>query len=358
MQKKKMTVMVLPAGASCNLACRYCYHGKLQKESHRHIMPLETFQKIVEDSRSLSYAIDFLWHGGEPLLTGIPWYQTAMDIQKRVDFKGPVRNVIQTNGTLINREWTQFFAENHFLIGISMDGPQNLHDANRCHRRGRGTFREVMQGIENLRAAKRAFGVITVVTRGNVKYPEEVYSAIRVSGARSCAFHFYSSEGTADAEKFAPTSKDLLRFFKEVLRLWFAEDNPSFMIRDFQNIIRVVCGGTPLDCASNNNHCRRFVAVMPDGEVYPCHRFIGKQEFRLGNVHDTDLTTIYRRARHIYDRLAELPQKCMSCRWLKMCGGGCAHERYTASGTFASTHPQCQVRKELFKYLTSRVPRV
>lgn len=351
---QKITVMILPVGSICNLSCSYCYHG----DRSGRIGKVKTIQssnlkKIIEDSRELATDIDFLWHGGEPLLAGLDPYQKALTFQKSTVFNGSVRNILQTNAVLINDKWAKFLAQNNFLLSVSLDGPEHLHDKNRYSHDKQGTFKLVSRGIKKVIDAGRDIGVISVVTKTNVNHPDEVYATLKAIGARTCAFHFCSGD-ESDNFSFVPSDKEGVSFFKRVFDLWLKDDDPNFLIRNFRNVLRVMYGGKALDCASNHDHCRRFMAITLNGDVYPCHRFVNKSDFRLGNISNQTLLSIYKKAGDIYDAMADIPKKCFRCKWFKACGGGCAFERLTASGKFLSEHPECELKLQLFSYIEEK----
>ncbi|MFH1393232.1 MAG: radical SAM protein [Patescibacteria group bacterium] len=357
---QKLAVLILPAGIDCNLSCSYCYHSGVRKRNvPMEIMSLEVLREAMDGSRDIAPNIDFLYHGGEPMLAGLDFYQKTLDIQRKLEFRGKARNILQTNGVLINDSWVNFIVKNGFFISVSLDGPENLHNKNRyminCRGIKSGTHSLVKNGIQKMIARGRQVGAIAVITTINVNYPAEVYQALKSSGVRTCVFHLYSKDEGAQNNDLAPTDEAASSFFKQVFDLWFKEDNPSFMIRNFRNVVRVFFGGKALDCASNYNYCRRFIAVAPNGDVYPCHRFVGRNDFKIGNVLERRLSVIYKQNADMYEEMATIPQKCFSCRWFKLCGGGCSYERFVANGKFQSTHPECNVKQQLFFYINNAI---
>jgi len=146
----------------------------------------------------------------------------------------------------------------------------------------------------------------------------------------------------------------MLAFVKKIFDLWLEDDNPAFRIRNFRNVIRTMCGGKPIDCSSNVGGCKRFIAITANGDVYPCHRFVGRRDFVIGNLLEKSLPDIYADAADLYEKLCELDENCVHCEWLTACGSGCAFERLVANGTFKSMDPECQVKKGLFAYITEK----
>ncbi|MFH1990747.1 MAG: radical SAM protein [Patescibacteria group bacterium] len=346
--------MILPVGLNCNMTCSYCYHaGKNFSQGKFHRMPDEIIWKTIFESSQLAKNVDFLWHGGEPLMVGINHFKKAVQIEKEINFAGRVRNMIQTNGVLLTQAFCDFFAKENFKISTSIDGTKKINDTNRCFANGKGTYDKVKKAINLWRATGNNIGAIVLVTKANVNHPAEVYRGIKRLNLTSCAFHF-CSQNEKCLTSMIPGRKETFEFFRSVFDKWFENDDPSFPIRNFRNAIRVLCGGKPLDCASMVDGCRGFIAVSENGDVYPCHRFVSKNEFLMGNIHYRSLSEIYENATHEYDRICSLSGECKSCKWLEMCGGGCAYERFVTNGAFNSVHPECSIKKMIFRHIEKK----
>lgn len=358
--RQKMTFLVLPVGLNCNLACKYCYHGGLSGQTGCHErMSDDILRRIISDACEFQSNIDFLWHGGEPLLAGLGHFMNAVRFQDEVFltggvFNGAVRNIIQTNLSLFNREFCEFFAENGFVLSTSIDGDEKAHDANRLYGNGSGTHAEVLDAIAMWRARGNKIGAVTLVTDQNVERAGETFHALKSSGITSFNFHFYAQD-EFDSIGGIPDSEKSSRFFREVFDLWLKDDNPDFPIRNFRNVLRFLCGGRPLDCTSSVNGCRGFMAINANGDVYPCHRYVGRKEFCIGNILESSLYAIYSNAEALYASLCSVHEKCHGCEWLNVCGNGCAYERLTMKGSFNETAPECEVKQGLFRYIKEQV---
>ena len=349
--RKKMTVMILPVGLRCNLACSYCYHsGDPKRASCSEQMSDEVLQKIIVDSSYLAESVDFLWHGGEPLLAGIEHFRKSLLLQKKTSFVGRVRNMIQTNGTLLNDYWCESLSSNRFLVSTSIDGPEAINDANRISMNGKGSHKKVVDSIARWKQTGNKIGVVSLVTKDSVDYPKEVYKGIIASGASSCAFHFCSQNDDGSVAVL-PKKEQVIEFFKSIFDLWFADDNPNFPIRNFKNILRAMFGGAPIECASRVGGCKGFIAISSGGDVYPCHRFVGRPKFCIGNINKKSLAEIYNDASGIYEKMCLIPSKCGQCHLIGVCGGGCAYERLVGGGSFQSVHPECECKKAICDYV-------
>ncbi len=357
--RQKMTIMLLPVGLKCNLSCKYCYHGVMSKKlKELEVMSDSILERIICESSLFASDIDFLWHGGEPILAGIDHFKRAIEFQKQnalTDSKinGRIRNVIQSNLTLLTKELCDFFAENNFILSTSIDGYQEAHDANRVYFNGLGTYARVIESVSMWRNKGKSIGAVSLVTKASVEQPIKFFEQLKNSGITSCNFHFCAQDESRSIETI-PEKESTARFFKTIFDLWMKDDNPDFPIRNFRNVLRTFCGGKPLDCHSNVEGCFGFIAVTVNGDVYPCHRYVGRENFCIGNVLETSLIDIYNNSNAVYREFFSLGQECRICEWLNVCGGGCALERFTAKGSFEVPDPDCLLKKELFEYIKNK----
>ena len=350
---RKRTVIILPVGTNCNLNCTYCYHGD-KREKIKVISP-EILTRTYEEISKYAENVTFLWHGGEPLLAGVNFFRQALELQNQIRFFGEVRNIIQSNGTLINEEWANFILEKNVMFGVSIDGPKEIHDKNRKNFEGNGSFERIIAGIKMLREiGLNRIGSIVLVTKDNVDYPDDVYNILRTCGVTSSVLHF-CSETEDGISSLIPDFDKAVRFFKRLFDLWIEDDDPSFRIRNFTNVLRVLCGGRPVECASLYKGCRQFITVDNQGDVYFCHRLVRNREFKMGNLMEKSLSEIIAASEKFYTEASDIPKECFLCKWFPACGGGCAQERLVASGRFNSRHPECELKKTLFSYIEQRV---
>ncbi len=350
----KRTIIVLPVNTSCNLDCTYCYHGKKKKVK---VISPEVLIRVYDEISKYAENVTFLWHGGEPLLAKVSFFRRAVDLQSSIGFYGKVHNNIQSNGTLLNKEWVDLFAKKKVTFGVSIDGPKKIHDKNRKNFDGSGSFDKILAGIKLLREnGINRVGSITLVTKDNVDFPDEVYRALRTCGVTSAVFHF-CSETEDGVSSLIPDLAKAARFFQRVFDLWLKDDDPSFRIRNFVNVLRVLYGGRPLECASLYDGCRQFITVNNRGDIYFCHRLVRNNEFKMGNIMEKSLTEIIVASEKFYTEASDIPQECFSCKWFPTCGGGCAQERLMANGRFKSKHPECELKKALFSHIEKKVKR-
>lgn len=343
------TFIVTPVGNSCNLRCDYCYHGNLPK------LPLikmseMILRKFIKESLSAFDGVRYVWHGGEPLLAGFDFYKKALSFQKKYKRKDQVIvNGIQTNATLVDRDWATFFADNNFYVSVSLDGTKDLHNLHRDN-----SYDRVVKGMEILSRYLKRMGIILVVNRDNVHFADEIYKSFYVNGWHR-GFELHPCMPTADGNnELVPEANDLLNFMCRIFDLWWGQDNPDFIIRTFRDVIRVFLGAYPVTCASQRKGCLHISSIDYNGDVYTCSRFMKEKEGYLGNILIDSLDNILqsREAKTIYRRMAKLPKECLICEWLRYCGGGCAYQRWLDGW---SKYYSCSTRSSFFKYVVSRL---
>lgn len=357
--RQKMTFLILPVGLRCNLACSYCYHGVVSRETRcKGVMSDEILERIIRGSMPFAQDFDFVWHGGESLLAGMKHFSSAIRLQNMAfmtgaPFTGRIRNVIQSNLTLLDSKWMKLLSEKNFLLSTSIDGSRAAHDANRVHRNHSGTYDKVRSSIAAWRGMGHELGAVTLITKVNVDFPDETYVSLIESGITSFNFH-YCAQDEAGSIGIVPDSAKTAKFLKRVFDLWFKDDNPDFPVRNFRNVLRVLGGGRPLDCTSLVDGCRGFMAINYNGDIYPCHRYVGRPGYKIGNILTDSLHEAYGKADSLYQSMGSLGPKCQRCEWLDACGNGCAFERLTTNGSFASTAPECEIKKDLFSHIRSK----
>lgn len=349
------TIIVEPVGAGCNLSCKYCYHSNIRKEKLE-VMSEYVLRTLIRESLKINNKrIKFLWHGGEPLLAGLNFYQTAIKIQNqyRLSKNQQIANHLQTNAILIDKEWAGFFRDNSFKISTSIDGPAWLHDKCRCFQNGKGSFHKTIKGIETLKQFGLNVGVVVTINRYNVKYPDLIYQTLLDLDIKN--FEFNIASDVPGISSLAPSSFEASKLLKRVFNLWFCTDDPSVYIRIFHNVIRSLVGAQTKDCSFAYNRCREYIASDEKGAIYTCGRFLKEEEAYLGSCLNKSLVGILNaeKTKQIYDQVSRVKEECLECQWLGACGGGCAYQRWF-NGGFGSHFPQCEIRKSLFQHIEKK----
>lgn len=278
----------------------------------------------------------FNWQGREPTLAGLDFFREAVRLQKKYMRPGQkITNFIQTDGTLLNREWAEFFYENNFLVAVSLDGPEQIHEAGR--NRKSGSFRKTMRGIELLQKMNVRFNIVTVVSSVNQDHPQEVYSFFK--GAGITFQHYvehvdFESEGVLSLYSVTPGRWG--GFMSSVFDMWHKDDTRRISISLFDSIISRLSIGQHTLCSMSENCCRSLV-VLHNGEIYPCDMHVDP-DFRLGHMTTDFLSTVFELETYKKWGKAKKPLHpyCLKCRFLFLCMGGCPAKRSAGKNALCS----------------------
>jgi len=342
--------MSKPVGPLCNMDCDYCYYIEKdilypQRKSFK--MTDELLERFVESyiqSQTTPF-IQFTWHGGEALLRGIDFYRKAVKFQQQYGRGREISNCIQTNGLLLNDEWCRFFKENQFLVGISIDGPEKMHDYYRKDCGGRGTFARVMRGIELLQKHEVDFNTLSVLHDYNVRYPTEIYRFFKEIGSQYMQFSpiverlgtrddglelLTATDQPADSE-LASWSVDPIaygQFYINMFNEWVKQDVGRYYVQLFDATLACLVGEQPGVCIYAKT-CGHALAMEHNGDVYACDHFV-YPEYLRGNIYNQSLiemTLSDEQIRFGNNKQNLLPAQCLQCPYLRLCNGECPKNR-------------------------------
>ena len=347
---KPLYVMLKPAGAHCNLACKYCYYlekNKLYPTAQRHQMSdemLEQFTREYIEAQTMSQVL-FTWHGGEPLLRSIDFYRKALSLQQKYAGGRRIDNVIQTNGTLLTDEWCEFFAQNHWLVGISIDGPQPDHDHYRLTAAGKPSWKKVMQGIKLLKKHGVEWNAMAVVNAYNVNHPLEFYRFFKENGCQFLQFTPIVERLTrhedgrtlaslADKDEIPLSEASVAPeqwgyFLCAIFDEWVRKDVGKIFVEIFDCTLANWMGISPGICAYSKE-CGHAGVMEHNGDVYSCDHFVFP-EYKLGNIRDHSLIDmLYGEQQQEFSRLkhSSLPRQCKECDMEFACHGECPKNRF------------------------------
>ena len=347
---KPLYVMLKPAGAHCNLACKYCYYlekNNLYQNSHRHLMSdemLEQFTREYIEAQTMPQVL-FTWHGGEPLMRSIDFYKKALALQKKYSHGKQIDNVIQTNGTLLTDEWCEFFAKNHWLVGISIDGPQEYHDHYRVTPAGKPSWEKVMQGISLLKKHRVEWNAMAVVNAYNAEHPLEFYHFFRDNGCQYLQFTPIVERLTEheDGRTLASIADDREipladasvtpqqwgNFLCTIFDDWVRHDVGKTFVEIFDCTLANWMGVLPGICAYSKE-CGHAGVMEHNGDVYSCDHFVFP-EYKLGNIREQSLIDmLYGEKQQAFSRLkhTSLPRQCKECDMEFACHGECPKNRF------------------------------
>lgn len=345
--------IIKPIGSLCNLSCAYCYYKNRQLGNC--LMDDRILESVIKKLllHNSGYA-PFLWHGGEPLLCGIEFYEKAVFFQKKYKKAShKIKNQIQTNATLINNDWVQFFKKHSFGVGTSIDGPKKIHEHFRPN-----SFDKIMHSLNLLKEAKVGFGCICVVNSYNVKHPLDVYDFLKKNLHQSVSIKPCIEMGENDTlSNFSVEPIDYANFMIQVFDKWFEDDNPDFIIREFENFLMGLIGEQPLLCCNRVNGCQRYFTINYNGDVYTCDSFVNEdyQDYFYGNIGKNSIQEIINSPGAKKSKAVE--QKalldCKQCKWLNICGGGCVNFHTHLSKKYKKQY--CLSRKKIIEHLKQSV---
>ena len=347
---KPLYVMLKPAGAHCNLACKYCYYlekNNLYQNSNHHLMSdemLEQFTREYIEAQTMPQVL-FTWHGGEPLMRSIDFYKKALALQKKYAHGKQIDNVIQTNGTLLTDEWCEFFAKNHWLVGISIDGPQEYHDHYRVTPTGKPSWEKVMQGISLLKKHRVEWNAMAVVNAYNAEHPLEFYHFFRDNGCLYLQFTPIVERLTEheDGRTLASLADDREipladasvtpqqwgNFLCTIFDDWVRHDVGKTFVEIFDCTLANWMGVLPGICAYSKE-CGHAGVMEHNGDVYSCDHFVFP-EYKLGNIREQSLIDmLYGEKQQSFSRLkhTSLPRQCKECDMEFACHGECPKNRF------------------------------
>lgn len=386
-------VMAKPIGARCNLNCSYCFY--LEKEPllypaagvpRMNDVTLEVYIRDYVASQP-GEEVTFVWQGGEPMLLGLPFFERVLALQQRYSDGRPIKNSLQTNGTLIDQEWAEFLGRHQFLVGVSIDGPREMHDPYRVDRGGRPTWEKVMRGIRLLKQHRVQFNTLTVVHRHNWRHAREVYDFLRNEGSRFMQFiplverKPSAGESTARLDHAGPVSRGatLLRpdqvaqhladecapphgfgeFLCAIFDRWVRRDVGRVFVQHFDVALGIWSGQGAGLCVFEER-CGRALALEHNGDLFACDHYV-YPEYRLGNVRDTPLADLGHGAatERFGAAKADLPHVCRECPVRFACNGDCPKHRFVFS---ADGEPGvsylCASYKKFFRHIDAPMRRM
>ncbi len=347
-------IFAKPAGAACNLACRYCYYlekSRLYPGEDSCRMPESLLEEYIVQhiEAAAGPAIQFSWHGGEPTVLGLDYFRKIVDLQRRHCPRGrQVFNGMQTNGILLDEDWCRFLASGGFSIGLSLDGPAHLHDRYRLTRGGRGSHDAALRAFELLHRHTIPCDILCVVGDHNVRHPAEVYRFFREIGARYIGFLPVVEQADGIATPHAVPAEDYGEFLCTVFDEWMAADTGRIMVQIFDEASRPDRGLDHSLCIFRKT-CGEIPVVEHNGDFFACDHFVD-EEHRFGNITETRLSDLIDSPAQIAfgrAKLDALPRCCIECEFRAHCNGGCPKDRFdrTPEGETGLNHLCAGLRK-------------
>lgn len=328
-----VSVLIKPASSACDMDCSYCfYHDEAANRSEGFCGMLcrETAERVVASAMEFaSGSCAFMFQGGEPTLAGLDFYRNFLELEKKYAKPGVrVSNSLQTNGYAVTDEWAGFFADNGFLIGLSLDGPAEIHNLNRRDSQGGGTFNTVMRTARLLAKQGVQFNILSVVTGKSARSAEKIYNFFIKQGFRYLQF-IPCLEPLCGEGGYAPSVEEYTQFLVRIFDLWYDDllHGRYVSVRHIDNWLSILSGSEPEACSMCGRCSIQFV-IEGDGSVYPCD-FYALDEYKLGNVGSTGFEQLaYSEGAQCFIRQSlDVPAQCRQCEIGGLCRNGCRRER-------------------------------
>ena len=339
MAEKKIleSILVKPAGPDCNLACDYCFYRakeSLFPDRKQHRMSPEILEETIKQLMAGSGPrVSLAWQGGEPSLMGLDFYQRAVELEMKYGRDKTVGNGFMTNGLLLNRAWARFFKQYNFLAGLSLDGPEHIHDRYRKAAGGKGSWSRIVDRARLLLDEGAGVNAVSVVNDYSVNFPEEIYEFHKDLGLTFMQFIPIVETDPQKPDRAAPFSvsgRAYGLFLSRLLDLWLADFKNGLAttsIRFFDSLFHYYIGLTPPDCTLHQT-CGPYLVIEHNGDVYSCDFFV-EPEWKLGSVLNGRLDAMLNceKQNRFRQMKALLPGECRACQWHSLCRGGCIKDR-------------------------------
>ncbi|WP_062106685.1 anaerobic sulfatase maturase [Bacillus niameyensis] len=356
-------VMWKTVSEDCNLACDYCYYSTCGGKPGKKIKKIDSslLEKFIKEYMKITNGMaSFAWQGGEPLLAGLDFFEEVVSLQKKhAPRHAMIGNGLQTNGTLINDRWAAFFKQYNFLLGVSVDGPKEIHDRRRIYSHGQGSFDMVMKGISHLRKHNVDFNILTVIHKDNVQKAKELFQFYEQE-----KFHYvqfipcmkFQSQQIDQPGEYEITPEEFGDFLCEAFDYWYNDGDPIISVRFFDNLLSVYAHREAEMC-THRKTCAKTLILEQNGDAFPCDFYI-HPNWKLGNVGTDSLIDILNHP--LYEAFSKLkptlPEKCKSCEWIHLCHGGCPRNRRW-NADLQSSNPDyfCESYRQLYAYAHDRM---
>ena len=357
------TLLIKPVSNTCNMRCRYCFYADVSK--HREIASFGMMNRQTCDAlvrKALNYADDYCsfgFQGGEPTLAGLDFYKNIVKLQHEYNHNNvKIYNSIQTNGYKIDKEWAEFFAENNFLAGLSLDGIKETHEPYRPAADGLGTYEHVLETAELFTESGVDFNIICVVNNDVASHPKEIYSALKKY--KYLQFIPCLDDFGEQGQKYSPDVANYASFLKNTFDEYYYDyiHGDYVSIRNFDNYLSILLGNPPEQCGMSGV-CTCYFLVEADGSVYPCDFYV-LDEWRIGNVNEHSFTRMAKSppAKEFINISRQVNADCRVCEWRGLCRGGCRRYREPYAGGILPKNALCEAYIGFFEYAYDKMQEI
>lgn len=353
-----ISLLIKPASSSCNMRCEYCFYSDVANRraiSNYGMMSLDTLETLIRKALELAEGeASFGFQGGEPTLAGLDFYRQVIALEKEHNRKGlRIHNAIQTNGLNIDDEWAAFFHDNHFLVGLSLDGTREVHDKYRRDSAGNGTFDRVLEAAARMNRFHVEYNILSTVNRDVARNVDKIYYFFKKQGFRYLQFIPCLDElQSGGLREYSLTPEQYGAFLKRLFDLWYVDLNSSrpVSIRYFDNLVGMAAGYPPESCGMSGV-CGCYYMVEADGSVYPCDFYV-TDEWLMGSVLTDDLARMQQSdvALRFHQLSVPVASACRECPHYRLCRGGCRRNREPLVPGEDNLNRLCPAFREFFDY--------
>ena len=358
-----INVLIKPASSSCNLKCKYCFYYDVAENRDKQnygIMTYDTLEILVKKVFEYGqHFVGFAFQGGEPTLAGLDFYKRFIELQQKYNIKKlRINNSIQTNGMAINEEWAKFLAENNFLVGLSLDGPKDIHDLNRVDLIGVGSHSRLEKTVELFNKHKVEYNILCVVTKSVTRHIERIYNYYIKKGFQYLQFIPCLDELGMEPgnNPYSLTPESYEDFLKKLFDLWYEDFKlgKRISIRIFDNIVQMLLGYPPESCDMKGS-CSANAVVEADGAIYPCDFYVINQ-WKLGDIFENSLEEMLQSetAKAFVDGSKVISEQCRQCQYVTLCRGGCRRHYQPINDNKLGSNYFCPSYKGFYKYALPR----
>jgi uncharacterized protein len=364
-----LNILIKPASSACNLRCKYCFYcdeAENRTEKNYGMMTGDILEVLVKKAFEYGESyVGFAFQGGEPTLAGLGFYRKLIELQQKYNRKKvKIGNAIQTNGTLIDADWAEFLAKNRFLVGVSLDGPKDIHDLNRVDAQGKGSYNRIMKTVALFKQYGVEYNILSVVCKSVARHIGQVYHYFVKQGFGYLQFiPCLDSLGAEPGQSpYSLTPRLYEDFLKRLFDLWyhdFMANGRRVSVRMFDNILQMLLGYPPESC-DMKGHCSANLVVEADGSVYPCDFYV-LDEWKMGNIRtDSPAELLQGDTAQAFVAVSEgISEQCRGCEVYALCRGGC--RRYyepIIDGKIGHKNYFCSAYKAFYQYALPRFQEV
>jgi uncharacterized protein len=361
-RKPLQNILVKPAGPDCNMACSYCFYSckqELFRSTAVHRMSEEVLTELIRQFMEQSGPeVSITWQGGEPTLMGLDFFRKAAALEERFGKRKTIGNGMQTNGLLIDKEWASFFKRYSFLVGLSIDGPEHIHDHYRRRHGGQPTWRTICDSAKLMLDSGVSVNALTVVNDYSARFPDDIYAFHKEIGLNYMQFIPCLEPDPVRAGCTAPfsvTPEAYGDFLCRIFDLWlndFRDGRQTTSVRFFESLLFSYAGFPPAECTLSPE-CGSYVVVEHNGDVFACDFFV-EENSRLGNIMHGSLDAMLNSEKQLaFGRMkSDLPPLCEGCTWLAVCRGGCPKDRLPCADSGRLNY-LCRAFKRFFSHADS-----